>query len=39
MYAVEQYSISKDDQTFNVVHQGNIIRESDANGGNADRPQ
>ena len=39
MYAVEQSSISKGDQTFNGVHPGNVIRVSDANGGNADRVQ
>lgn len=39
MDAAEQYSISKGGQTFIVVHQGQIIRESYANGGSADRVQ
>ena len=32
-------SIIKGGQNFTVVHQGNVIRESYANGGNADRLQ
>ena len=39
MNAAQQYSVSKGGQTFLVVHQGNVIRESYTNGGNADRVQ
>jgi CubicO group peptidase (beta-lactamase class C family) len=39
MDAAEQYSVSMGGQTFVVIFQGNIIRESYQNGGNADRLQ
>jgi CubicO group peptidase (beta-lactamase class C family) len=39
MNAAEQYSISKGGQTFLVVYDGKVIRESYANGGSAERVQ
>jgi len=39
MNDAEQYSIGKGGQTFVVIHQGKIIRESYANGGSADKVQ
>lgn len=39
MDAAEGYSVKMGGQTFIVVHDGKVIRESYANGGNADRLQ
>ena len=39
MDAAEGYSVKMGGQTFIVVHDGQVIRESYANGGNADRLQ
>lgn len=39
MDSAEQYSVQMGGQTFMVVHQGRVVRESYANGGSADRVQ